>query len=237
MFLNRAAAQSVDSGCKQKLINYYKNQGLRIEKNADKTYYIEIEYTSWLKQNMKKGVIKNNTVKSDVKMYTYKNKLYFENESMKVFKNDNEIFSILKEQKVILHSSISENQQNEQAFLVNILKDSLFINSTVIGCREHNGTYGDNMLAIKLLLPERYQKAIKAKYFTVYLNGKKEEITAMEISYLPRHPINRQVIRYKKQGFANLAVLKKPIRNNFFDSKGRLLASYKTYKYVDSAIN
>jgi len=235
IFQGPVFTQISNKKCKQKILNYDKDLEGKIKQNSSKTYYAEMSYLSYVDQMIKSGIVKPKTISSKVKMYRYGERSCFENDKMVLYRDDKDIFTVLKTDRMILRSPITSEQMQKQSTLNDFFKDSLFAASDITNCKKAGGAYSQDVIQMQMLLPEKYQRAVKAKEFTLYFDDEQQKMLALEIHFLPGHKIRKQVIKYIKQGFINTGLLKRPVRENFLDKKGRLLPKYGNFKYMDSA--
>ena len=228
------SAQIGNKECKQKILDYYHDLEAKIKSRSSKTYHVEMSYTSYINEQVKQGIVKPKAISTSVKMYLHSERSCYENDEMLLFKDNKDVFSVLKNERIILRSPVSDEQLKQKSMMMDFFKDSLLIASKLTSCKHAGGSYAKTVIEVKLQLPEKYQKALKAEQLTIYFDEKNKKMLATEILFLKGHSIIRQIIKYNKEEFLNSKLLQYPVSHNFLNNKGQLLPKYNSYKYFDS---
>lgn len=230
LFTYNISAQTNDGVAYVK--QFYKEWKEKVDQNNENTIYLKYQTEIITKDDDK--LISNKTT---IEVISDKEHATFSTKEMSVFQDKKHTVSILPDkQLIIINEYAGDNYKKEKLTSFEIFQDSIFSSLITQKFEEvviEGITYKKAILKANAYAVKTYKMASMEFLLDESLGVVKE----VKVNYV-NHPQFKSVkINILKQDLAykNL-VLKRKALANVFDSKGRLLEKYKSYKLIDNRL-
>lgn len=193
--------------------------------SVDKTIYTNysIKVTNW----------DDETVVSNVKIYSKNGMLNMQSEQALVYQDDHEVLVVLPTQQLVFLNETTKQLNNvkySSAFYE--MRYDFFSSSIVEKCEVN----GDNKIIYARVNPNPEDESIKIKYFKCTFNLKTQRAVSMTFDYLPEYKLKQYTITYfENKEVDNYKFF--PAKSYYFNSKGKPLDKYKNYTFQDNRKN
>lgn len=205
----------------------------------------KIFYLNYTVRTVTKDSVADGRIESKVEMWLSKKQLQMKSREMEIYQDENDVFAILPQKKMILRSdAVSIKDQESRQKRMSMLQDTLFTLSKVAACTMLKSTVGDADKVVVLEVNEKGKQLLNISRVTFYINSSKNEFKKVKIEYdwkkaLPgsmtdlvytEYVINQYSFNYTKKK------LEKNVERLFMRSKNELLPLYASYKLIDNRI-
>ena len=173
------------------------------------------------------------TVVSNVKMYSKDGCLNMQSEQASVYQDDNEVLVILPTQQLVFLNETTKQLNNVKLSGAFYEMRYDFFNSSIVERCEVNG---DIKTIYARVNPNLEDESIKIKYFKCTYNLKTKRSVSMTFDYLPEYKIKQYTVTYfevkEVDSFKFL-----PAKSYYYNGKGKPLDKYKNYTFQDNRKN
>lgn len=215
-----------DQSCKEDIYaceKKYKNDSLPTNNISYLNYVVKA--TNW----------DNETTVSNVELYQDKFHLNFFSEQAKIFRDTSDVIIIVPHENIFIVSQTDKKiiDGNYGADIMSIKKE-LLDSSKVLKCEQLSPT--KKIIVFKTNPVQISKLNLLIETITYEFDPSAKSIFSIKTTYMPQYKLKQTTVIFKKHGTSTQYAFK-PIRGNFLDKRGRVLAKYKNFEIIDNRDN